>query len=110
MPESTPNAKGPAPVQGKPEDVATLSIEYRDNQPVIVVSGGKAIPAGLTVVDAGGQAVAVYTASDVPKAQARLVFDQAFGMHTIYNDVTLDEDGSVIAVGGDVGDREGMAR
>ncbi|MGW3228590.1 hypothetical protein [Kitasatospora sp. NPDC001095] len=75
MPETTPNSKGPAPVQltpettepalippdqVKPEDVGTLSIEYRDGQPVIVVSGGRYIPAGLTVVDGSGNAVAAY--------------------------------------------------
>ncbi|WKK23747.1 hypothetical protein QZH56_34495 [Streptomyces olivoreticuli] len=54
MPETTPNAKGPAKVQlpteatqpalipadqVKPEDIGTLSIEYRDGRPVIIVSG-----------------------------------------------------------------------
>ncbi|MFE7268252.1 hypothetical protein ACFU9B_40660 [Streptomyces sp. NPDC057592] len=69
MPENMPNAKGPAPVrytpeatgpaltpagQVKPEDIGTLSIEYRDGQPVIVVSGGTAIPEKISVVDASG--------------------------------------------------------
>ncbi|WP_371516787.1 hypothetical protein [Kitasatospora sp. NBC_01300] len=77
MPETTPNSKGPAPIkltpgttepvlvpadQVKPEDIGTLSIEYRDGQPVVVVSGGTAIPAGLTVVDGAGNALAAYTA------------------------------------------------
>ncbi|MFD7630514.1 hypothetical protein ACFV7Q_31600 [Streptomyces sp. NPDC059851] len=71
MSETTPqvNSKGPAQVQYtppaaepelipadqvKPEDIGTLSIEYRDGQPVIVVSGGSVIPARLTVVNASG--------------------------------------------------------
>ncbi|MFC0847114.1 hypothetical protein ACFH04_25865 [Streptomyces noboritoensis] len=77
MPETTPNAKGPAPVtltpeatqptltpadQVKPEDIGTLSIEYRDGQPVIVVSGGTYFPADLAVVDPAGNALAAYTA------------------------------------------------
>ncbi|MFF4408128.1 hypothetical protein [Streptomyces sp. NPDC001404] len=37
--------------QVKPEDVGTLSIEYRDGQPVIVVSGGKYIPADIPMVN-----------------------------------------------------------
>ncbi|GAA2799050.1 hypothetical protein GCM10010441_25100 [Kitasatospora paracochleata] len=46
--------------QVKPEDIGTLSIEYRDGQPVIVVSGGTAIPAGLTVVDGSSTRVTKY--------------------------------------------------
>ncbi|MFI6471418.1 hypothetical protein ACIBL5_14365 [Streptomyces sp. NPDC050516] len=52
--EGNDDNKSGAPIpagQVSPEDVAMLAIEYRDDQPVIVVSGGKAIPAGLTVVD-----------------------------------------------------------
>ncbi|MFF2963996.1 hypothetical protein ACFVT1_35010 [Streptomyces sp. NPDC057963] len=85
MSETTPNAKGPAQVQMspeqtanlglspspeagapkptlipadqvKPEDIATLSIEYRDGQPVVVVSGGKYVPAELPVVNGSGTA------------------------------------------------------
>ncbi|MFD7838252.1 hypothetical protein [Streptomyces sp. NPDC059761] len=73
MSETTPNTKGPAPVQltpktaepvlipaaeVKPEDIATLSIEYRDGQPVIVATGGTVIPAGLAVVDGSGKGAA----------------------------------------------------
>lgn len=86
MSETTPNAKGPAKAQMspemmaslgltptpeatspqeptlipatevKPEDIGTLSIEYRDGQPVIVVRGGTVIPARLAVYvqDSGG--------------------------------------------------------
>ncbi|MFD6877300.1 MULTISPECIES: hypothetical protein [unclassified Streptomyces] len=61
----TPNSKGPAPVQLTPEtteptlvpadqvdseDIGTLAIEYRDGQPVIVVSGGKLVPQTIRVV------------------------------------------------------------
>ncbi|MGW8889737.1 hypothetical protein [Streptomyces sp. NPDC055749] len=90
MPEATPNSKGLAPIQMspeqlaglgltsapeatapqepvlipadqvKPEDIGTLSIEYRDGRPVIVVNGGTAVPASLTVVDGSGHAVARY--------------------------------------------------
>ncbi|MFD5435693.1 hypothetical protein ACFWJ4_26555 [Kitasatospora sp. NPDC127067] len=69
MSETTPNSKGPAPVQYTPEAaepaLGTLSIEYRDGRPVIVVSGGTAIPERISVVDASGnpdvrfQAVAI---------------------------------------------------
>ncbi|MFI8810259.1 MULTISPECIES: hypothetical protein [unclassified Streptomyces] len=77
MSESTPNSKGPAPAtykpavtepaltpvdQVKPEDIGTLAIEYRDGQPVIVVSGGTYIAGGLRVVDRSGNAVAAYEA------------------------------------------------
>ncbi|MFF4225897.1 hypothetical protein ACFYZH_23960 [Streptomyces abikoensis] len=73
MPETTPNSKGPAPAQYKPaatelalipadqvkpEDIGTLSIEYRDGHPVIVVSGGKYAPSELPVVDSSGAAIA----------------------------------------------------
>ncbi|MFD9904859.1 hypothetical protein [Streptomyces sp. NPDC059063] len=87
MSETTPNAKGPAPVQVtpeaaepapipaeqvKPEDIGTLSIEYRDSVPVIVVSGGKYIPAGLMVVDESGKPAAVYTAGPLPAGKAAI--------------------------------------
>ncbi|MFC9932269.1 hypothetical protein [Streptomyces sp. NPDC127190] len=75
--ETTPeaNSKGPAPFQGtpetteptlipadqvKPEEIGTLSIEYRDGQPAIVVSGGKYIPAGVRIVNSSGRTVAFY--------------------------------------------------
>ncbi|MFD8867067.1 hypothetical protein ACFV1F_22375 [Streptomyces sp. NPDC059590] len=92
MSENTPNSKGPVqqqmspelaaslgltPTAGgtasdepqflstsevNPEDIGTLSIEYRDGAPVILVSGGPVIPASLPVVDASGNAVASYAA------------------------------------------------
>ncbi|MFI6982645.1 hypothetical protein ACIBSV_29135 [Embleya sp. NPDC050154] len=68
--EAVPNSHGPASVrvpvttdpnsipvdQVKPEDSGTLSIEYWDGRPVIVVSGGKYIPAHLPVVDTKSKA------------------------------------------------------
>ncbi|WP_042804705.1 hypothetical protein [Streptomyces sp. C] len=80
MSEITPEAKGPAPVrleatageavlvpasQVRPEDIGTLAIEYRDGVPVIVVSGGKFIPAGISVVNQEGVAVARVTAAPI---------------------------------------------
>ncbi|MER5904295.1 hypothetical protein ABT150_30045 [Streptomyces mirabilis] len=77
MPEYAPNAKGPAkaqitpettePVripadQVKPEDRGTLSIEYRDGRPVIVVSGGTLSPADIAVVTADGEVKIAYSA------------------------------------------------
>ncbi|MGW8779763.1 hypothetical protein ACWGNM_17115 [Streptomyces sp. NPDC055796] len=79
MSEITPEAKGPAPVQlttppvlvpadqVKPEDIAKLAIEYRDGQPVIVVSGGTYSPVGLKVVDADGNDVANFIATPRPR-------------------------------------------
>ncbi|MFB7848620.1 tyrosinase family protein [Streptomyces sp. NPDC056053] len=79
MLENMPNAKGPAPFQGtpkaaepalipstevRPEDIATLSIEYRDGQPVIVVSGGKYSPAHLRIVDGSGDPLGAYSVAD----------------------------------------------
>ncbi|KUO14086.1 hypothetical protein [Streptomyces sp. DSM 15324] len=78
MTETTPNSKGPAPIQltpevaepvlsseVRPEDIATLAIEYHDGQPIIVASGGKYVPVALPVV-AAGNAVA---ASRTPQAR-----------------------------------------
>ncbi|GHD80108.1 hypothetical protein ACFQL8_36070 [Streptomyces goshikiensis] len=88
MSETPPNSKRPAPIQltpetpqpalipadqVKPEDIGTLSIEYRDGQPVIVVSGGTVIPAGLKVVGSSGTAVASYTAG------AKALFTDFYG-------------------------------
>ncbi|MFF2544004.1 hypothetical protein ACFVUY_15715 [Kitasatospora sp. NPDC058063] len=94
MPETTPNSKGPAKVQMspeqmanlgltptpetaapkepapipasevKPEDIATLSIEYRDGQPVVVASGGKYVPSELPVVSSSGAVYAVRFAKE----------------------------------------------
>ncbi|MFE7599188.1 hypothetical protein [Streptomyces sp. NPDC057494] len=44
--------------QVKPEEIATLSIEYRNGQPVVVVSGGRYVPSDLPVVNSSGTAYA----------------------------------------------------
>ncbi|KMO96054.1 hypothetical protein [Streptomyces roseus] len=73
MSETTPNSKGPAPVQltpqatepvlipadqVDPEDRGTLAIEYREGVPVLVVRGGTFIPTRITVVHADRPPVA----------------------------------------------------
>ncbi|HVK26409.1 MAG TPA: hypothetical protein VM677_34090 [Actinokineospora sp.] len=55
------------PVGVKPEGVATLSIHYREGNPVIVATGGTAIPNTIEVQDAEGNAVAVYTAPSMTR-------------------------------------------
>ncbi|MGW2583099.1 hypothetical protein ACWCYZ_17480 [Streptomyces virginiae] len=55
----------------KPEGIGVLSLRYVDGQPQLVVSGGTSIPAGLTVVDGSGSAVAVYAAGAVAPTAAR---------------------------------------
>ncbi|MFG2222582.1 hypothetical protein [Streptomyces sp. NPDC048644] len=47
----------------KPEEIGSLTLEYQDSQPVIVVSGGRVIPAELQAVSASGTTVAGYTAT-----------------------------------------------
>ncbi|GHD80100.1 hypothetical protein ACFQL8_36065 [Streptomyces goshikiensis] len=76
MPD-TPNGKGPAPVQitpeqttpvlipadqVKPQDKGTLSIEYREGRPVIIVSGGEWAPADIPVFTDLGEAQTAYSA------------------------------------------------
>lgn len=39
----------------------------------------------------------------------RIEFDKAFGAHNVFNNVLIDEDENIIAVGGDVGDGQGKA-
>ncbi|MFD3579859.1 hypothetical protein [Streptomyces sp. NPDC058644] len=104
MSETTPNSKGPAPVQStpaatepapipadqvKPEDIGTLSIAYRDGQPVVVVSGGKYIPQNLPVLNEERNPVAVYTARPISQPQVRstgdhpLIYDQEHGLFDV---------------------------
>ncbi|MER5618927.1 hypothetical protein [Streptomyces sp. NPDC002215] len=71
MSGNTPAAKGPAPVHvttstpgAKPDNISSLSLEYRDGQPVIVASGGTHIPASITVVDGSKKALAAYVAGE----------------------------------------------
>ncbi|MGW2858255.1 hypothetical protein [Streptomyces sp. NPDC001205] len=64
------NSKGPAPATApierqpipvseiKPEDLATLSIEYRGGEPVIIARGGTFIPEALSILDDSGNPVA----------------------------------------------------
>ncbi|MER7049625.1 hypothetical protein [Streptomyces jumonjinensis] len=83
MSDTTPNSKGPAQVQHtpeatgpalipvdqvNPEDIGTLSIEYRDGHPVTDVSGGTYVPAVLTVAHEAANAVGAYS---VAPQQAR---------------------------------------
>ncbi|MGW2615204.1 hypothetical protein [Streptomyces sp. NPDC001500] len=63
MPQTAPT--GPeliAADQVNPEDIATLSIEYRDGQPVVVVHGGTVIPASLAIVGADTDPSAIISA------------------------------------------------
>ncbi|MGW3820156.1 hypothetical protein [Streptomyces sp. NPDC005046] len=53
------NSKGPALVQAE----ATLTLEYRDGQPVLLATGGNAIPGEIQVLDPLGTPVARYTPS-----------------------------------------------
>jgi hypothetical protein len=46
--------------EADPGDVGTLSLRYVDGVPVIVVSGGTAIPARLNVIDPAGATVSAY--------------------------------------------------
>ncbi|MFG2147533.1 hypothetical protein ACGFRG_25615 [Streptomyces sp. NPDC048696] len=88
MSDTTPNAKGPAPVQYtpkatepalvpadqvKPEDMGALSLRYVDDVAQLVVSGGTAAPAAITIVDGSGSPVGIYTVGliQAPTIQAR---------------------------------------
>ncbi|NIG53662.1 Calx-beta domain-containing protein [Chitinophaga sp. Cy-1792] len=39
----------------------------------------------------------------------KIEFDKAFGSHNVFNNVLIDEDENIIAIGGDVGDGQGKA-
>ncbi|MEU0939430.1 hypothetical protein [Embleya sp. NPDC005971] len=85
--QAVPNSKGPVQEQmspelaarlgltPKPEDVGTLSIEYRDGRPVIVVTGGKTVPVALPLLNADGIVVAAYRAAEAPAASLDMLFD-----------------------------------
>lgn len=69
------------------------------------------------VADRHGNYVAVGVDGSKP-AQARIVkfaadgkvlFDKGFGAHNVFTNVILDEDESIVAVGGDVGNGQGKA-
>lgn len=85
----TGNSKGPAPAQApawlnrapadpaptpeapqlipasdvKPQDIGTLSIEYRDGKPVILVSGGRFVPAHVAVATPDGETDIAFSAA-----------------------------------------------
>ncbi|MBV7531294.1 Calx-beta domain-containing protein [Chitinophaga sp. sic0106] len=42
-------------------------------------------------------------------ADGKIIFDKGFGAHNVFNNVLIDEDENIIAVGGDVGDGQGKA-
>ncbi len=67
--------------QVKSEQVGSLSLRYVDGTPVLVVSGGTAIPAALTVVDASGAPVTVYGAASPTGGDARWLTELA-GPHS----------------------------
>ncbi|MEV8393484.1 MULTISPECIES: hypothetical protein [unclassified Streptomyces] len=89
MPETTPNSKGPAPIQFtpetvepalipddqvKPEDIAALKLDYRDGTPVIVATGGHALPAVVEVVNHDGGVIAAYAARKTEIGQRSTAF------------------------------------
>ncbi|MFJ1869437.1 hypothetical protein ACIOD1_33115 [Streptomyces sp. NPDC088097] len=49
------------------QDVGVLSVRYVDGTPVLVVSGGTALPAELTAVNGSGAAVASYTGTPIAR-------------------------------------------
>ena len=41
--------------------------------------------------------------------EGKVIFDKGFGAHNVFSNVLIDEDENIVAVGGDVGDGQGMA-
>ncbi|MFB6711734.1 MULTISPECIES: hypothetical protein [unclassified Streptomyces] len=74
----------------KPEDKGTLSIEYRDGQPVIVVSGGTAIPERISAVDASGSSGARFQAVSVSGITPRGFNQYAFSRNDPINYVDMN--------------------
>ncbi|MFD6161459.1 hypothetical protein ACFWF7_37835 [Nocardia sp. NPDC060256] len=88
--QATPNDKGPAPVtigpsgttepvfmlvptsEVKAEDVCSVAVHYVDGVPELVVTGGNWFPETLSVKDASGSMIAIYTVGAVPSASRRL--------------------------------------
>ncbi|MBT2492922.1 hypothetical protein J7E96_31325 [Streptomyces sp. ISL-96] len=67
----------------KPEDAGTLSLRYVDGTPVLVVSGGTAIPTNLAVANAEGALVASYAISPVAAGEPAIQTKQnAFQLGT----------------------------
>ncbi|MFD6394036.1 hypothetical protein [Nocardia sp. NPDC060259] len=54
-----------------PNQAATLSLAYTQDQPAIAFAEGSAIPTTLPVVDGDGRVVAVYRAEALPPSQAQ---------------------------------------
>ncbi|MEY9890554.1 hypothetical protein ABIA31_004212 [Catenulispora sp. MAP5-51] len=48
-----------------PEERAVLSVYYKDDAPVLVVTNGTHVPVQLTVTDASGATIATYTVDQV---------------------------------------------
>ncbi|AUG78880.1 hypothetical protein ACWC98_21670 [Streptomyces goshikiensis] len=93
MSENTPQAKGPATVQltpettelalipadqVNPEDLGTLSLRYVDGVAQLVVSGGRAIPQTIAIVDYSGAPVAAYSAGAL-SAESRNAYSGVAG-------------------------------
>lgn len=67
-----PPDRGSIPASAvKRADIAMLSLDYRDDLPVLTVGPGTIIPESLTVVDADGATVAIYTAAKRSGPQPR---------------------------------------
>ncbi|WP_378735499.1 hypothetical protein [Nocardia brasiliensis] len=49
-----------------PEDIGTLTLEYKDGQPIVTLSDGTHFPAELTVVDGSGTPLGSYIAATPP--------------------------------------------
>ncbi|MFF3142580.1 hypothetical protein ACFVRU_12840 [Streptomyces sp. NPDC057927] len=95
MPETTPNAKGPARVQLNPERVApvltptgqvkseglgTLTLAYRDGVPTLVVKSGKAAPARLLFLNEDDTVIGLYEALPPEEASA--------GINAVYGGIS----------------------
>ncbi|KMO96056.1 hypothetical protein [Streptomyces roseus] len=104
MSETTPDAKGPAPVQYKPaateptlipaekvnpEDIGTLSLRYTDGQPVIVVKGGKYIPVSLSVANEGNHVASYRARSELEALEAYLLPPQGLFAESEVSDLYL---------------------
>ncbi|MFC8759552.1 hypothetical protein ACFUAG_02325 [Streptomyces sp. NPDC057193] len=78
----TPKLEGVPVAEVKPEDVATLSLEYRDGKPAIVVADGTAVPAQIPIVGTDGRLVGMYNGDGDPESapaiQARYM---SIGLH-----------------------------
>ncbi|MFF4104370.1 hypothetical protein [Streptomyces sp. NPDC001903] len=68
--------------QVKPEDIGTLSIEYRDGVPVVVVSGGRSLPNRIAIARADGQS------RKYPPAEQYIQHkDELFYVMDVYHDL-----------------------